>query len=57
MDDENKLITERKKKLEEIRKNYIAYPNSFRKKELSKYINKKSGAVKRILEILIKIEN
>ena len=31
--------------------------NSFRKKELSKYINKKSGAVKRILEILIKIED
>ena len=35
MDDENKLITERKKKLEEIRKNYDAYPNSFRKKDNS----------------------
>ena len=32
MDDENKLITERKKKLEAIRKNFAAYPNSFRKK-------------------------
>ena len=35
MDDENKLITERKKKLDAIRKNYAAYPNSFRKKDNS----------------------
>jgi len=35
MDDENKLITERKKKLDEIKKNYAAYPNSFRKKDNS----------------------
>ena len=35
MDDENKLITERKKKLEAIRKNFAAYPNSFRKKDNS----------------------
>ena len=35
MDDENKLITERKKKLEAIRKNYATYPNSFRKRDNS----------------------
>ena len=31
MTEENKLITERKKKLEEIKKNHKAYPNSFKK--------------------------
>ena len=31
MTEENKLITEREKKLEEIKKNHKAYPNSFKK--------------------------
>ena len=31
MTEENKLITERKKKLEEIKKNHKVYPNSFKK--------------------------
>ena len=32
MSEENKLITERKKKLEEIKKKYKPYPNTFKKK-------------------------
>ena len=31
MTEENKLITERKKKLDEIKKKYKPYPNSFKK--------------------------
>ena len=59
MDDENKLITERKKKLEEIRKNYDAYPNSFRKKDNSSDLIKnyndieKSGLEKKAIKVTI----
>ena len=44
MTEENKLITERKKKLDEIKKKYKPYPNSFKKLHstdvvISKYSN------------------
>jgi len=44
MTEENKLITERKKKLDEIKKKYKPYPNSFKKSHstdvvISKYSN------------------
>ena len=38
MTDENKLITERKKKLEAIKVNNKTYPNTFRKKDYAKNI-------------------
>ena len=59
MDDENKLITERKKKLEEIKKNYAAYPNSFRKKDNSSDLIKnyndieKSELEKRAIKVTV----
>ena len=47
MTEENKLITERKKKLEAIKLNNKAYPNTFRKKD---YANNISDEVQRILK-------
>jgi lysyl-tRNA synthetase class 2 len=51
MTEENKLITERKKKLEEIKKNHKAYPNSFKKTDYANnLISNHSNADKESLE-------
>jgi lysyl-tRNA synthetase class 2 len=51
MTEENKLITERKKKLEEIKKNHKAYPNSFKKTDYANnLISNHSSSDKESLE-------
>ncbi len=51
MTEENKLITERKKKLEEIKKNHKAYPNSFKKTDYANnLISNHSNSDKESLE-------
>ena len=51
MTEENKLITERKKKLEEIKKNHKAYPNSFKKTDYANnLISNHSNSGKESLE-------
>ena len=51
MTEENKLLTERKKKLEEIKKNHKAYPNSFKKTDYANnLISNHSNSDKESLE-------
>ena len=45
MEDDNKLILERKKKFDRLKENYNPYPNSFKKTSSSQSIIEKYGNI------------
>ena len=53
MEDDNKLILERKKKFDRLKENYNPYPNSFKKTSSSQSIIEKYGNIHHISNLVV----